>query len=193
MARLLDDILLVGKADAGKLVFNPQPLNLEVFCHELISEYQLKDANRLNFSFNRATMNSPGAAEKYWMDPHLLQQMLANLLSNAFKYSAPESQVNFLVTVGETKIIFKIEDRGIGIPIEEQPRLFEPFHRAYNVGAISGTGLGLTIVKRAADLHGAVITYSSVPGKGTVFEVTLPLHPNAGPENLADTPKGPVL
>lgn len=177
MTRLLDDILLIGKTEAGKLEFNPRPLNLEVFCHEIINEFQLNEASRLIFTYSRNPVFAPEVDGTYLLDQHLLQQILTNLISNALKYSPPQSPVNFEVIVGETGVIFKVKDQGIGIPIEEQAHLFEPFHRAHNVGVISGTGLGLTIAKRAAELHGGTITYNSVPGEGTLFEIKLPLRP----------------
>jgi signal transduction histidine kinase len=71
---------------------------------------------------------------------------------------------------------FCIQDSGIGIPEEDQSRLFESFHRASNVGTISGTGLGLAIVKNCVDLHKGQISVNSVIGVGTTFTVTLPLH-----------------
>ena len=66
-------------------------------------------------------------------------------------------------------------DRGIGIPAAEQPRLFEAFHRAGNVGEIPGSGLGLLIVKRCVELHRGIITFDSTEGDGTTFTVRLPL------------------
>jgi signal transduction histidine kinase len=97
-----------------------------------------------------------------------------NLISNAFKYSPKGSAVDFRVRVLNGTAAFEVTDRGIGIPPEDQPRLFETFHRARNVGSISGTGLGLAIVKKSLDLHGGAIRFDSTPGKGTRFEVTIP-------------------
>ena len=68
---------------------------------------------------------------------------------------------------------FEVADRGIGIPPEDQPRLFETFHRARNVGNISGTGLGLAIVRKSLDLHGGSIRFESAAGQGTRFHVAI--------------------
>ena len=77
-------------------------------------------------------------------------------------------------STAEAQLRFTVTDSGIGIPDEDLPHLFEPFHRAKNVGTLPGTGLGLAIVKKAVDLHGGRIEVSSAPGQGSRFDVTLP-------------------
>jgi signal transduction histidine kinase len=109
------------------------------------------------------------------MDKRLLRQVLNNLLANAIKYSPNGGTVRFELICQNDRAIFQIQDQGIGIPKEDQPRLFEFFHRAKNVGAITGTGLGLAIVKQCVELHGGDITVKSEVGVGTLFTVTLPL------------------
>jgi signal transduction histidine kinase len=91
---------------------------------------------------------------KACLDKNLLRQILTNLLSNAIKYSPEGSTVIFDLVCQDEQAIFYIKDQGIGISPEDQQRLFESFHRGGNVGKISGTGLGLTIAKKAVDLHG---------------------------------------
>ena len=71
--------------------------------------------------------------------------------------------------------MFEVNDQGIGIPPDDQARLFETFHRARNVGNIAGTGLGLAIVKKSLDLHGGSVSVESKPGTGTLFRVTIPI------------------
>ncbi|HAJ64701.1 MAG TPA: hypothetical protein DCP31_40255 [Cyanobacteria bacterium UBA8543] len=119
------------------------------------------------------TGQCPGIASN--MDEKLLRQILTNLISNAVKYSPSDSTIKFNLTCLNDKAIFKIQDQGIGIPLEDQTRLFESFHRARNVGTIEGTGLGLAIVKQCVDLHTGEITVESEVGKGTTFTVILPL------------------
>jgi signal transduction histidine kinase len=108
------------------------------------------------------------------MDKKLLRQLLSNLLLNAIKYSPSGGTVQFELASQGDKAIFQIQDQGIGIPREDQPRLFEFFHRAKNVGAIAGTGLGLAIVKKCVDSHDGHITLNSEVGVGTRFTITLP-------------------
>jgi len=170
MTNLLNDVLLIGKAEAGKLEFNPHPINLESFCQELLEDVKLTDKNQHQIIFT-----SEGVGESAKMDEKLLRHILSNLLSNAVKYSPANTTINFHLQCPDKAAIFKIQDAGIGIPPEDLTHLFEPFHRATNVGTIQGTGLGLAIVKRSVDLHGGEITVQSEVGVGTIFIVKLPL------------------
>ena len=170
MTTLLDDVLILGKVDAGKETFNPVLVDLEQFCRRFVEDMRMIDRNHHILSFH-----CQGACEEAWADPKLLRHILINLLSNALKYSPVESTVDFFLTYRGKEAIFAVQDRGIGIPPEDQIRLFETFHRAGNVGDRPGTGLGLSIAKRYVDLHGGNISCSSQLGIGTTFYVTLPL------------------
>lgn len=97
------------------------------------------------------------------------------LLSNAIKYSPDGGAVQIRLTCEERKLIFQVQDEGIGIPKEDQLNLFKSFSRASNVGTIAGTGLGLSIIKKCVDLHGGQIAVKSEVGVGTTFSVSLPL------------------
>jgi len=100
---------------------------------------------------------------------------LTNLLSNATKYSPEGSTVLFELALEKTTVILNIKDEGIGIPDEDQERLFEAFHRANNVGTIPGTGLGLAIVQKCVEQHNGSITVNSAIGAGTTFTIILPV------------------
>ncbi len=171
MTQLLDDVLLLGKAEARKLELKLAPLNLDKFCSDLIEELQLGAGS--NYVIN---LVKRGQCTKTYMDEKLLRHIFTNLLSNAIKYSPEGSTVNFEVLCENGQAVFQIKDRGIGIPEEDQKRLFESFHRANNVGTIPGTGLGLAIVKNSVELHGGKIIVDSEIGVGTVFTVILPLN-----------------
>ncbi|HEY9893287.1 MAG TPA: sensor histidine kinase [Candidatus Sericytochromatia bacterium] len=108
------------------------------------------------------------------MDEKLLWRILSNLLSNALKYSPTDSVVQLDLIELDNTAIFQSKSQGIGIPPEDQTRLFEPFHRANNIGTIQGTGLGLAIVKQCVELHQGEITVASV-AENTTFTVKLPL------------------
>ena len=105
----------------------------------------------------------------------LFRHIFNNLLHNAIKYSPEEAAVHVHLRAEGSKAIITITDHGIGIPLEDQPKLFEPFARADNVGHLPGTGLGLVVVKRCAELHGGDVSFTSQPGKGTTFTITLPV------------------
>jgi PAS domain S-box-containing protein len=170
MTELLNDVLLVSKAESGKLEFNPKPLALQKFCSDLVEEIQLgiAEKHKIDFIFSEQGTNP-------FLDEKLLLHILTNLLTNAIKYSPQGTTVRFGCYCQDEEIIFEIQDKGIGIPPEDQPRLFESFHRCNNVGTIPGTGLGLAIVKNAVELQGGRITFNSEVGVGTTFRVTLPL------------------
>lgn len=170
MTQLLEDVLTIGKAEAGKLNFTPFPIDLVTFCRDLVESLQMstKPQHQLDFVVI-------GEARDAQMDEKLLSHILTNLLTNAIKYSPDGGKVQFDLVCDRTWVIFRIRDAGIGIPPEDLERLFESFGRASNVGAIPGTGLGLAIVKRCVDLHEGEITVESEVEVGTTFTVTLPL------------------
>lgn len=170
MAELLDDVLTLAKSEAGTLNFNPTSVELTSFCTRLLQQlrHSIARDRQLNVTLAEAPLHLNA-------DEKLLRQILTNLISNALKYSPPEKAVDFTLAVTETHVAFRVRDRGIGIPPEDQARLFESFHRAKNVGTIPGTGLGLAIVQRCIDLHGGTIAVSSQLGEGTQVTVSLPV------------------
>jgi signal transduction histidine kinase len=174
MTQLLEDVLLINRAEVGKLEFNPAPLNWIAFCRELVEELQLsmQTNHRIALQIDDMAVLNPQVE----MDEKLLRQILSNLLSNAIKYSPIGSTIHFDLAYQNGAAVFQIRDEGIGIPAEDQEKLFELFHRAKNVGNIPGTGLGLAIVKKYLDLQGGKISVDSDIGIGTQFTVTIPLN-----------------
>ncbi|MCP2730303.1 sensor histidine kinase [Limnofasciculus baicalensis] len=180
MTKLLNDVLVIGKAEAGKLKLSTEALDLENFCRTLVEEMQLQDRNQHPIVFSigseeKSKINIPSFRLPQ-MDKQLLRAILENLLSNGIKYSPKESTINLILSYHNEQAIFQISDRGIGIPLPDKERLFETFHRATNVGTIPGTGLGLTIVKKCVDIHQGQISVESEVGVGTTFTVTLPMY-----------------
>ncbi len=171
MARLLDEVSLISKSDFGQLLCQPVLLNLESFCRQLIQELQLSTCEK---HINLVFLSQGELGESLW-DENLLRHILGNLLVNAIKYSLKGGAVRFELIGQENSVIFRIQDWGIGIPLEDQQQIFMPFHRASNVGSISGTGLGLAIVKSCVEAHGGQISVKSKVELGTTFTVMLPL------------------
>ena len=169
MVDLLNDILIIGRIEAGKLEFDPEPLDLVKMCDDILNEVQMSIGPAHKFDFTLT-----GTCPKLMMDSKLIRHILNNLLSNATKYSPDGSTVTIEMGCDDSQVVLRIQDQGIGIPAEDQPRLFEAFHRARNVGPVHGTGLGLAIVKQAVDLHGGTIMFESAVGTGTTFTVALP-------------------
>lgn len=179
MSRLMDDLLLIGRAEVGALVPVPAELDLHDFCRSLID------------GLTRATLpgqaNDPAASRQrdiqftfrgqrqVHLDERLLNHVLGNLLENAIKYSAPGSEVGLHVAVDEREVRCVVQDAGIGIRPEDHARVFDSFHRGANVGAVTGTGLGLAVAKRAVAVQNGRIEIQSELGKGTEVVVWLPL------------------
>ncbi len=183
MNQLIEDMLMIGRAEADQIKFNPAPLNFSEFCQFLVQKMQLNTESKHQLSF----VSSAVIVAR--LDQKLLQHILSNLLSNAIKYSPDGGTITLELEYRKIEIeksqkefpsqessavIFRVQDRGIGIPAEDLGKLFEPFHRCNNVGGIAGNGLGLTIVKKAVDLHGGAIAVESEVGVGTTFTVILP-------------------
>jgi PAS domain S-box-containing protein len=170
MNGMIEDVLIIGKAEAGALQFAPGPVDLRELCHKVVEELRGGVAKqhtiRFERRFDRSSLN---------LDEKLLRHILTNLLSNAVKYSPPGSTVSLLLAEREGQAVIEVTDQGIGIPAEDQARLFESFHRASNVGNRQGTGLGLVIVKKAVELHGGSIEIDSKVDAGTRISVRLPL------------------
>ncbi|MFH1044848.1 MAG: ATP-binding protein [Pseudomonadota bacterium] len=170
MNSMIEDVLVIGKAEAGALQFEPRPVDLGELCHKVVEELRGGVAKqhviRFEQQFARGSLN---------LDEKLLRHILTNLLSNAAKYSPPGSTVSLLLTERDGEAVIEVGDQGIGIPLADQARLFESFHRASNVGNRQGTGLGLVIVKKAVELHGGTISLDSKVETGTRISVRLPL------------------
>lgn len=178
MTELLEDVLLINKAEAEKLEFNPELLDLAKFCQELVEEMQLSidSSHQIVLQTCGANKGNAGKHINACMDKKLLRQILTNLLSNAIKYSPHSSAVYFDLASQDGAVVFQIRDEGIGISPKDEQRLFESFHRGQNVGNIPGTGLGLAIVKKCVQVHGGQIAVTSVVGVGTTFTVKFPLN-----------------
>lgn len=170
MGDLMEQVLVLGGADAGKLAFTPEPLDLEGLCAKLVDESLSATSHKcpIEHHFGK-TLEGAIASES------LLRHIFSNLLSNAAKYSPAGSPVRFGVSREQKDAVFVIHDRGIGIPVEDQPRVFDAFHRAGNVADLPGSGLGLLITKRCVELHGGTIGFQSEAGDGTTFTVRLPV------------------
>src|SRR5262249_29999062 len=132
MSELMEEVLVLGRLDAGKMAFEPAPLDLAAFCYRLADEV-LSATNRvcpINLNVTLGSLPADASA-----DTGLLHHILANLLANAVKYSEPGMAVDFSVTRERAEAIFTIHDRGIGISDSDQKRLFNSFQRGGNVGS----------------------------------------------------------
>jgi PAS domain S-box-containing protein len=168
MTELLNDVLLIGQAEEGKIEYKPTSVELIDFCKVLVEELQVTTTSHI-ISFQ---YDCP--CQSIYADQKLLRHILSNLLSNAIKYSPKGGGVHFYLSCNSNEIVLEIRDSGIGIPKSEHAGMFRSFHRASNVGNISGSGLGLAIVQKAVDLHQGSLSFESEVGIGTTFIVKLP-------------------
>ena len=187
MTELLNDVLLLGKADAGQLKLNPVKIDLPQYCRELVDEISMsQQTHQIVFDFKNCSTAGCGQKSSndnncgsVYLDEKMLRHIVHNLLSNAIKYSPKSDRVVFNLDCQPQQAILSVRDFGIGVPPSDLEQLFDSFHRAENVGSIPGTGLGLPIVKRAVDMHGGSVEVDSEVGVGTAFIVTLPyFNPN---------------
>jgi signal transduction histidine kinase len=168
MSQLLDEILLVGRAEAG--ILNPSwgPVDLSHCLSELVDTMRRSWPTSCNISYD---IQGQGQVES---DERLLRHLLANLLENSVKYSPPGAPITMLVRATDHAWSIAVRDSGIGIPEQDLPNLFTSFRRGSNVGQIRGTGLGLTVVQHVVRALGGSIQVESQVGVGSCFSVSLP-------------------
>lgn len=164
---MLNDVLLINRKESGRLEFNPSRLELIRFCKDVIKETCGGDEGRIYFA-------TEISEKQVLLDEKLCKYILTNLISNAKKYSPPESLIKFSLDYSDEGVNFEISDQGIGIPEQDQQRLFDPFFRAHNVKNIPGSGLGLSIVRNCIELHNGKMSFKSSVDCGSTFSVWLP-------------------
>jgi signal transduction histidine kinase len=170
MAGMMEEILVLSRLDAGKLEFQPASLDLRSFCGRVVDEVLSATNRRCPIELSLDSVPREAQA-----DERLLGHIFTNLLSNAVKYSDPGATVHFMLERNGSDAVGTVRDRGLGILEQDQAKLFTAFHRGANVGSRPGTGLGLMLVKRCADLHGGKVRLTSEIGEGTTVVVTLPI------------------
>lgn len=171
LVNLLDDYLMVTRSEKVAANFNPGPIDMRIFCRDIVDEMRLIDET------HTIDVEITGDCLPVLIDARLMRQALTNLLSNAAKYSPNADRIDLRLRCAPDQIRIAVCDYGIGIPDDEQHRLFETFYRASNVGSIPGTGLGLAIIRQAVALHGGQVTFTSAVNKGTTFTITIPSQP----------------
>ena len=168
MTRLVESSLTAARLDGAQVEARPELCNLTNLAEQacrLQNEAQGEP---------RIRVSAPSSPLSAWCDRSLVEQILANLLSNALKYSPATEPVDVHLGTTASRLYCRIEDRGIGIPAEELPRLFDRFFRSRNASEVSGIGLGLNIARHLARLQKGDVTVSSVEGEGTTFTLWLP-------------------
>ena len=171
MTALVEDIIRLSHLDEGAEDMKREPVDLFALAQ------QATDSLRRYAEEAEVTLTLTGEAAPLTGIPQLLSLMIRNLCDNAIKYNRRGGSVNVNIENAGDAVLLSVSDTGIGIPEEQQSRVFERFYRVNKSRSreLGGTGLGLSIVKHAALLHNARIELSSVPGEGTCITVCFPL------------------
>ncbi len=169
---LVNDLLDVSRLEGGRMVPQLKPVDLSDCCRDVAESLH----TNVDIARHALTMRGLDVPHVVSGDPQLIKQIIANVLSNAIKYTPPGGDVAIAVSSDETRVRFEIEDSGLGVPPEARPRLFEKFFRADNVTTIEteGTGLGLYMVQLILQKFGGRIWYEpreGAPGSRFVFEL----------------------
>ena len=172
LTNILNDFLSLELLETGKLKPILSKLDVVKFAEEITEDMQ-----SLAKIEQRIVHQHTGHGKLATINPSLLKNSVINLISNAIKYSGPNSLIEFCTKITKTYFIIIVRDNGIGIPKEDQIHLFEAFFRAHNTGNIPGTGLGLNIVGRYTALMKGKIKFESKLGIGTSFTLTFPINP----------------
>jgi signal transduction histidine kinase/putative methionine-R-sulfoxide reductase with GAF domain len=174
LTEMVDQVLFISQS-----MENHQPLELDTFDLVAFCRDMVEDATEFLDSPIPVRFEAEAQFDTVQMNQRLLRQIIINLISNAVKFSPEHAEVRVRLYREAHFAVIAIQDHGIGIPADEQKRLFDPFYRATNARDYTGTGLGLTVVKNAVDMHGGELRLQSAPGQGTTVFVRLPLQRQA--------------
>jgi len=164
MVVILNDFLSLSKLEEGKIEAHKELFDFVDFSKTIIEEVSMTKRIGKNI-----ILSFPDEPLFLYLDPKLVRHILMNLLSNAIKYSPKNTDINIKIEESNEFVSLQVEDQGIGIPDEEQNKLFQRFFRAKNAYNIEGTGLGLNIVKQYVGLMDGTIDFKSEINKGTTF------------------------
>jgi signal transduction histidine kinase len=178
MARLIDDLLNVSRMEAGKFYIDATKVDLEKMVEQEVALLNtLADTKKVKVLFEKPKTNLP----KMHLDDNKTRQVVMNLVDNAIHYSQPPKgggRVTVNLHLAGDSIEFKVVDNGIGVPKDQQGKLFTKMFRAKNAKEVrpDGTGLGLYLVKRVVEDQGGKVIFESKPGKGSTFGFKMPIH-----------------
>jgi signal transduction histidine kinase len=176
LARLVEDLLVVSRIDAGQVTLDPAEVDLPAVLMDTVQGLG-EEAARVQMQLSYELPRS------MWVDANRLDQVLRNLLHNALKFSLPGAPVVLSAAVDATILVVSVADEGVGVPPEERTRIFERFHQAEsaNTRKAEGAGLGLYITRRLVEAMDGTIEVASALGEGSTFTVRLPVRSPTAP------------
>ncbi|HEY7061623.1 MAG TPA: ATP-binding protein [Chloroflexota bacterium] len=170
LERLVRGVIVVTRAQAGRLHVNPTPFSLEPLIRRAAQYFQLRTAR------HHLRVHVPSSVPTVLGDRDLVVSVVYNLLDNAIKYSPQGGVVQVVIAVQDSAVAVSVQDEGLGIEPADQARIFEPYYRAPGVTAshLGGAGLGLYLCAAIVQAHGGQLRVESSPGQGATFDFTLP-------------------
>ena len=169
MDDLVTDMLDYTRMDKGIERYPFSPVDLSPLVDEISGQMALVKTNGIDLSY--------AVEPNIWVEGNelLLSRLLQNLISNAYRYGKENGSILLSLKKDGDSCRLSVKDDGIGIPREEQEKIFDRFYRTDSSRTVKGTGLGLSMVKRITELHGGEIVLSSTPGEGSDFTIVLSL------------------
>jgi nitrogen-specific signal transduction histidine kinase len=193
LTQLINNILDFSRIESGRKTYQIEPTDVVTLVGDTIRAYDI----RLRQAGFTTTFDAPDAPLPHIpLDPDAISQAVVNLLDNAVKYSGAAREIAVTVARSGGDVTISVTDRGIGIPREEQSRIFERFYRVGTglVHDVKGSGLGLALVKHIVEAHGGAVTIASEPGRGSTFTMSLPIGaaPDKLPPDITSAPEAQI-
>jgi two-component system sensor histidine kinase KdpD len=168
MTKLANNLLDMARLEAGSLALNRQWCAIEEIVGSVVTRLQGRAADR------HIDLNIPDALPLVYVDPAMIEQVIENMLENAFKYTPSGTPIEVGAEAREQAFAMWVADRGPGFPPGQEAKLFDKFYRGQAERAESGVGLGLTICRAIVEAHGGRIGAANREGGGAIFTFTLP-------------------
>jgi PAS domain S-box-containing protein len=170
LAKRLDELLDLARYSKGTLELKLQTIDVWEFIEQVVSRY------KLNFEKRNQTLvfEIGGGLKLFKLDKSRVEQVIINLLSNAGKYSPEGSEIIMKAKVENSGLLIEVSDKGVGISLEDQNNLFQPYYRVGKNKGIPGVGLGLAVSKKIIEAHGGQISITSQLGQGSTFSINIP-------------------
>ena len=190
IVRLTSDLLDLSRLEAGRLEIHPEPCDVALLLQEMLAHFRTQpQAGRVSL-----TLEIASPLGKLMVDQARLQQILYNLVSNAFKFTPDGGLITVTARQIGPMIELSVDDTGVGIPLDDQRRIFEAYEQAGTIDIRQkGVGLGLAIAKRLVELHGGHISVESAPSQGSTFIIRLPGAAPAQGDAQSGENSGPLI
>jgi CheY-like chemotaxis protein len=188
LLKLINDVLEMSKIEAGRIQLTDKVFDLATMVRN-ITDMMIVKADEKGLEL---LLDQSSCFPRYIVgDEPRMRQVLLNLIGNAIKFTYKGSVTVRLGTIGNktSHLLIQVEDTGVGISVEDQQRIFEPFEQSTGHENNQGTGLGLSITRQFVQLMGGTVTLVSKPGEGSLFQINLPLSAEVSETGVANINK----